>query len=85
MLSHNPLGDRGLAGLSRGCPKGHGVALIELALEDCRLGCLCAKPLAAIMQDWTSLRQLSLSWNDLGLRGHAHTPFLTQDLSHSML
>ena len=69
VLSHNPLGDRGLAGLAGGCPKGHGVALTELGLEDCRLGCLCTKPLGAIMQDWASLRQLTLSWNDLGIRG----------------
>lgn len=69
VVSHNPIGDRGLAGLAGGCPKGQGVALTELGLEDCCLGCLCAKPLGAIMQDWTSLQQLTLSWNDLGIRG----------------
>ncbi|KAA6427569.1 MAG: hypothetical protein FRX49_02232 [Trebouxia sp. A1-2] len=90
VLSHNPLGDRGLAGLAGGCPKGQGVALIELGLEDCRLGCLCANPLGAIMQDWASLRQLTLSWNDLGIRGaqavaqalRANRTLISLDLSH---
>ena len=69
MLDHNPIGDRGLLALASGCLKGQGVALTELGLEACSLGCLCAKPLTAILQDWTSLRQLTLSWNNLGLRG----------------
>lgn len=69
VLDHNPLGDRGLLALASGCPKGQGVALTELGLEACSLGCLCPKPLTAILQDWTSLRQLTLSWNNLGLRG----------------
>ena len=69
VLNHNSLGDRGLLGLAAGCPKGQGVALTELGLEGCNLGCLCAKPLTAILQDWTSLQQLTLSWNNLGLQG----------------
>ena len=69
VLSHNSLGDRGLLGLVAGCPKGQGLALTQLDLESCSFGCLCAKPLTAMLQDWTSLRQLTLSWNNLGLRG----------------
>ena len=81
VLSYNPLGDRGLAGLAGGCPKGQWVALMELGLEGCRLGCLCAKPLSLILQDWVSLRQLTLSWNDLGLRGNSVKPFLKYSIA----
>lgn len=69
VLNQNPLGDKGLLRLVAGCPKGQRVALTELGLEGCGLGCLCAQPLAAILQDWTSLQQLTLSWNNLGIRG----------------
>ena len=78
MHNHNALGDRGLAGLAGGCPKGQEVGLTELGLEACRLGCLCAKPLSAILQDWTSLQQLTLAWNDLQACLHHHyTPTMT--------
>ena len=73
VLSHNNLTDRGLAGLARGCPKGVALALTELGLEACSIGFQCGPPLASILQGWTSLQQLTLSWNDLGLRGKMPT------------